>query len=280
MTLFARVCLLYLLAIPTPFFAQNSSAPQGTDLSTQQSNDFAAAQRSFAVGNWADAFGKLEPLHEAVPGNPLVAKYTAEAAINTGDAAYAGQVLQPLLAATPDDWQALTLQARLYAEAHSDAARDGILQQLTHLHGTSTDQRFRGQTQLLVERDTVPTGHLDLFYSLQPWSRYNIYEMARVYGADGKQTLRITLESSDFDQPLWAKQHPDLAAKGERMFSMDGYSDQPPATPGGQATQTHMTYGFFDGRPSYNTVRDRMIAIASGKGQAPMTKTEGIVVKP
>jgi hypothetical protein len=84
----------------------------------------------------------------------------------------------------------------------------------------------------------------------------------------------VTLESNDFDQPLWAKQHPKEAAAGMRMFSMDGYSEPIPG-PNGTATQTHTTYGFFDGRPSYDTVRDKMIAVANGKGSA-ISSTSGI----
>ncbi len=257
-----------------------ANAGQAPALSAQQSADFAAAQRTFAAGDWASAYDKLRPLHEAEPSNTLLAKYTAESAINTGNAAYAQSILTPVLATAPDDWQAHTLQARIFAEARNDAARDSELRQLTTLHGSTTDPRFRQQTQVLLERDQLQAGHVDLFYSLQPWSRYNIYQMARVYNSQGKQTLRITLESGDFDQPNWAKQHPDLAAKGERAFSMDGYSDQPPAQPGGQPTQTHMTYGFFDGQPQYNTVRDRMLAIAAGNATAPISSTSGIVPKP
>ena len=248
-------------------------------MTPDQTLDFGVARETFAAGKWAEAYKQLKPIHEAVPGNTLVAKYTSEAAINSGDAAYAQGILTPLLAANPDDWQARSLQARLYAEARNDTARDAQLKQLTVQHANTTDARFHQLTTVLIERDMLPDGgHMDLFYSLQPWSRYNIYEMARIYDAGGKQRLRITLESNDMDQSLWAPKHPDLVAKGERMFSMDGYSDQP-ATATAQATQTHMTFGFFDGRPSYDTVRDRMIAIASGKGAA-QSSTSGIVPKP
>ncbi len=256
-----------------------TGAASGTSaLTAEQTLAFRAAGESAAGGKWSDAFAKLKSIHEAAPGNTQIAKFTAEAAINSGDAAYALAIVKPLLQASPQDWQARALLARTYAETHQDAARDAELQQLTTLHASTTDPQFRQQTQVIIERDPLPSGRLDIYYSLQPWSRYNIYEMGRVYNADGKQTLRITLESSDFEQPIWAKQHPDLAAKGERMYSMDGYRDQPPATPGGQGTQTHYTFGFFDGRPAYNTVRDRMIAIANGKGQ-PMSSTSGIVPK-
>ena len=199
--------------------------------------------------------------------------------MDSGDRDYAQSILKPFVATPKDAWQVHALLARAYAESHEDAARDLELQVLTMLHARTADPNFRQQTQILIERDALPAGHLDLFYSLQPWSRYNIYAMARVYNAEGKQLQRITLESGDVDQTLWAKQHADLAAKGERMFSMDGYTEQPPAQPGAPATQTHATYAFFDGRPPYDLVRDRMLAIASGKG-AVLSSASGIVPKP
>jgi hypothetical protein len=279
-----RGLLLALLALP-PFVAtaQTSAViPQvaaHSEMTPDQTLDFGVARESFAAGKWADAYAKMKPIHEAVPGNTQVAKFTAEAAINSGDAAYAQRVVTPLLTSAPDDWQAEALQGRIYAEAHNDAARDAVLKQLTVQHANTGDARLKQLTQILIERGALPDGsHIDLFYSLQPWSRYNIYEMARVYDAAGKQRLRITLESGDMDQSLWAPKHPDLVAKGERMFSMDGYSDQP-ATATTQATQTHSTFGFFDGRPPYDMVRDRMIAIGSGKG-AVLSSTGGIVPKP
>lgn len=260
--------------------AQQAAAPDSMPtLTAEQNADFTAARQSFAAGKWAEALAKLRPLHEALPSDTRLAKFTAEAAINTGDGNYAQSILKLIAATTPEDWQARILLARTFAEAQQDAARDEALRQLTELHANTADPAFRQHGPILIERDVTPAGHLDFFYSLQPWSRYNVYVMARVYNAEGKQVQRITLESSDLDQPLWAKQHPDLAAKGERMFSMDGYTEQPPAQPGAPATQTHFTYGLFDGRPAYNTVRDGMLAIANGTGAPVLSSTSGIVTK-
>jgi hypothetical protein len=87
----------------------------------------------------------------------------------------------------------------------------------------------------------------------------------------GEQILRI--ESADFDQPRFAKEHPDLAAAGARRFSLDGYG-QEEKMPDGTLKGTHMTYGFFDGQPAYDTIRQQIIAIANGARVA-MSKTKG-----
>ena len=167
----------------------------------------------------------------------------AEAVINTGDTTYAKSILTPMEISSPEDWQARILLARIHAEAHDDAARDAEPQKIISLHANTTDPGFRPMTQVLTERDPTPNGHMDLYNSLQPWSRYNIYEMARVYDKAGSQMLRITLESADFDPGLVQAIAPGFGRKRRAHVSMDGYADQP-ATAQIQATQTHMTYGF------------------------------------
>ena len=243
----------------------------------QQQAQFETAKQEAATGQWSAALAHLKPLHELLSDDADLTRFTAEVAINGGDTAYALAQLQPLVTEKPTNWQEIMLMARAYAQAHDVASRDAALTRLVELHDSHKHAKLNTIEVFLVERVEVPNGHLDLYYSLVPWSRYKIYEMARVFNAAGQQVQRITLESGDGDQPLWAQQHPDLAAKGMRMFSMDGYTEQ--LTPDGQHTQTHATYGFFDGRPTYDAVRDKMVAIASGKN-GPMSTTSGIPMAP
>lgn len=51
-----------------------------------------------------------------------------------------------------------------------------------------------------------------------------MYFLGQLMNAQGQILLRITLESSDSDQGLFAQQHPKEAAAGLRLFSMDGIS--------------------------------------------------------
>lgn len=146
------------------------------DLTPEQQVQFKDAQTDFAAERWDPACAKLQILHAAVPGNLVLIKFEAEAEINGGKATEAIALLQPVLASTPEDVQALAITA----------------------------------------------------------------------------------------QPIFQKEHPAEAAKGERRFSMDGYSEQQHG-PNGTATQTHATYGFFDGRPTYDTFRDRALTIAQGQ---------------
>ena len=166
-----------------------------------------------------------------------------------------------------------SLLARAYAEAGDKTQRDSELAALVALHKANPGTPVGKTTQILLEHDTLANGGgVSIWYSLEPWGQFKTYVYSRIFDKDGNQTLRVTLESSDFDQPMWAKQHADLAAKGERMFSMDGYGpDQ--KQPNGNITQTHMTFGFFDGHPPYDTVRDRILKIAEGQ-KAPLSRMD------
>ena len=126
--------------------------------------------------------------------------------------------------------------------------------------------------QVLLERIPESKGTIRIWYSLEPWGRYKTYLFARIYDDAGQQVERVTLESSDFDQPLFAKEHPDLAARGDRRFSLDGYGEDQ-HLPNGTVTQTHSTFGFFDGQPPYDTVRARIVQIAQQQAAAPISQT-------
>lgn len=69
-------------------------------------------------------------------------------------------------------------------------------------------------------------------------------------------TLRIELDSDDGDQVYFKEVHPDLAAKGDRRYSLDVFGPDPTLPSG------HALIQFFDGAPSYDTVRERILAIA------------------
>lgn len=242
----------------------------GTDplsaLTPEQRTRFQAATGKFAVGDYAGALpGLRELLKELPPGAPaqvVVAKYASESALNVGDREYAFGLLKPILAATPDDWQAQSLLVRAYAESGQKAERDAALAHLMDLRKQGAYPQLNRMDQFLMERVAIKDGFIRIWYSFVPWGGYKTYMFARVYDSSGQQILRVTLESSDSDQPQFAKEHPDEAGKGMRRFSLDGYGPDRKLD-NGQVSQTHMTFGFYDGQPSYDTVRDRMVAIAS-----------------
>jgi hypothetical protein len=112
--------------------------------------------------------------------------------------------------------------------------------------------------------------------SLVPWGYYKVYAYGKVTDGDGKLFLSISLESNDLDQPHFAKEHPDEAAKGIRQFSMDAYRETG-LNSDGKRTQTHLTYKFFDGQPSYATIREEFLKIVNGQSN-PVSSRSGLVV--
>ncbi len=254
--------------------AQSPPAPQSAGLvqadplaalTAEQKTRFHEAAKRFAAGDYAGALPMFRELSSQLqPGTSaqiVVAKYASESALNMGDRDYAFSLLKPIVAAAPDDWQALSLMVRAYAETGQKAQRDATLAHLMDLHRRGVSPQLTQMQQFLMERIATKNGSIRIWYSFVPWGNFKTYVFSRIYDASGQQVLRVTLESSDFDQPQFAKEHPDMAAKGMRRFSMDGYG-QDKKLDNGQVSQTHMTFGFFDGEPSYDVVRDRIVAIA------------------
>jgi|HubBroStandDraft_1064217.scaffolds.fasta_scaffold34384_1 hypothetical protein len=246
-----------------------------SQLNPDQRKIYDAATRQFSSELYPDAFAAFKTLMEQLPPGPtrlVLSKYASEAALNIGDYSFARNTLVPMFEADRNDWQAVALLARLYAETGDKQARDAALAQLVDLHKRAVSPPIAQMKQILIERISIPNGFIRVWYSLEPWGSYKTYLFCRVFNTSGQQVLRVTLESADFDQPQFAKEHPDLAAAGARRFSLDGFG-QEEKMPDGTVKGTHMTFGFFDGQPAYDTVRQQVIEIAKGSRSA-MSKTE------
>jgi hypothetical protein len=259
-----------------PLFASLPCSAQSSDAAThiesaseliarltpEQKQQYDGAVMNFNGQNYADSLVHYKALLKDLPNDPILLKFSAEAALNTGDTAYALNNLKPVAQANPDDWQAAGLLTRAYAESGDKTNRDAGIAHMIELHK-------RGITpahlqQYLLEHVLVDGKTVLIFTSLEPWGHYKVYNYAQVYDEDAHLALRLTLESNDSDQPLFARQHPTEAAAGARLFSIDGYSGTA-AGSDTQHTETHATYKFFTGQPSYDTVRETFLSIASDK---------------
>jgi hypothetical protein len=249
-------------------WAQNAgtgAAPQGQTagdaLTPEEQAQFDAAGKEFASADYAHALATYKQLLAAHPGNARIAKFAAEAAINTGDRPYALGLLEPLEAANPDDWQATALLVRVYAEAGEGPKRDAAMARMADLYKRGVvPARMQ---QYIVEKVQEPGKSILIWRSLTPWGNYHVYDYARVLDANQQLLLRITVESDDIDQPLFAKEHPTEAAAGKRQFSLDGYKEGPMR--GTQRTEVHMTFGFMVGEPTYDEVRADFLKAAMGQ---------------
>lgn len=269
-----------LLLLPLRAFAQVIPTRMETvqdlvgQLSDPQRQQFNLAMKDYREARYAESLTIFKQLLTDVPGDAILSKFGSEAALNTGDAAFAVTTLKPLAQADPNDWQAAALLTRACAETGDTACRDaGIAHMLDlHLRGITPP----GLEEYIVERVKVEGRVLTINTSLIPWGPYKIYNYGQMPDSDGKPYLKMTVESNDFDQPLFAKEHPKEAAAGQRSFSLDAYRETG-LNSEGQRTQTHYTFKFFIGRPSYQTVRDEFINIASGKSTAISSRSNLVV---
>ncbi len=262
-------------AAPIPPAAPPSSAPVvDGQMSADQQQQFDEARKFFGAQQYAAALPIFKNLMAERPGDTVVAKFASEAAVNVGDLAFALGALQPIAQADPNDWQAAVLLTRACAESENIPCRDAGMAHVQDLFSRGVTPK--GMLQYPVERISVGANSLLLWTSLEPWGPYKTYARGQSFDAQGKMFLQITLESADFDQIEFVKEHPQEAAEGIRQFSLDSYLDTG-TNSAGQRTQTQSLYKFFDGQPAYDAVRQEFVDVASGKDKPIMGRT-GLVV--
>jgi hypothetical protein len=232
-------------------------------LNTQQKQQFDDASKAYGENRYADSLALHKVLLKDFPGDTILLKFTSEDTLQSGDAAVAMSTLKLLAQADSDDWQAAALLTRACAEAGDKQCRDAEIAHMLDLHNRGvTPRRFQ---QYPVESVKVGENSLLINTSLVPWGNYKIYALGKLTYCTGKLLLSITLESSDFDQPGFAKDRPQDAAKGMRRFSIDTHRETGTDSAGNR-TQTQALYKFIDGQPSYETIRDEFLKIAGGQG--------------
>jgi hypothetical protein len=99
------------------------------------------------------------------------------------------------------------------------------------------------------------------FYTLT--GRFHTRYVLAHFGEDGKPTDYIACESDDVDQTFFKQKHPDLAAAGQRSFSLDSYAN----TANGQSQALIKFYP--DGEPTYETVREDALKVLHAQAAAP-----------
>lgn len=275
--------LLILFHLPSADFAQAPAAASSpiesvpdleAQLTPEQKQRFDEAMKAFNSRRFADSLTIFKQLLVSRLGDAVLSKLASEAALNTGDTGFALNALKPLAAANPNDWQAAALLTRACAESGDKICRDSGMAHMLDLHRQGITPS--GMQQYILEQIKTGENTLLIRTSLEPWGRYNVYDLGQVFDKGGKIFLRITLESVDADQALFATQHPKEAAAGMRSFSFDAYLETG-LNSNGQRTQTHSTYELVVGQPTYDAVREEFMNIADGKAHA-MSSTTNLIV--
>jgi hypothetical protein len=243
-------------------------------LTAQQRQQFDDAMNAFKAQRYADALAGYKLLLNQLPGDAVLSKFASEAALNIGDTGFALKAMKSYAQADSDDWQAVALLTRACAESGDASCRNAGIAHMLDLHGRGITPQ--GMQQYVVEHLKVGGNMLVIRASLEPWGYYKVYDLGQVMDSDGKIFLRVTLESNDSDQGVFAKDHPKEAANGLRGFSLDAYRETG-LNSNGQHTQTHYTYKFFVGQPPYETVREEFVKIVNGES-IPLSSRSNLIV--
>jgi len=241
-------------------------------LTKDQKKAFMHSQDMFVAEHFADAMAELRGLLAQLPPNTpaqsAMAERTAEAAIEAGDQAYAISLLKPIEEHDGSDCAARTLLARAYAETGQSAERDAEISALTALHNQDPKSPAGKLDGFELEKHILKSGGgVAIGYFLHSVGPHNTHLTAQIDDASRAMILRIELDSDDPDQVYFRQIHPDLAAKGDRRYSLDAFASDK-LLPDSKADH-HELIQFYDGAPSYDVVRDRILAIANAL-QSPM----------
>jgi hypothetical protein len=239
-------------------------------LTASQQQSFDSAMIALKEKRYADELDIEKKLLAEMPGDPLLAEYASEASLNIDAPEFAVAQLQPVVKLAPRDWRAALLLLRACGQTGNGGCRE---QEMAHVADLHRDGLIPARlVSYLVERVKSGANTVSISMFFVPWGRYGAHAIAEVTDASGKRLQRIFLESADFDQPLFARQNPAAAAKGLRSFSLDGYFDTGTNVQG-QRTQTHATYGFYVGQPSYDVFRAELVRIVAGNAKILSSRT-------
>jgi hypothetical protein len=240
-------------------------------LTPQQKVQFDDGMRAFGAKDYAAALANYKLLLNQLPSDSFLSKCASEAALNVGETSFAVRTLKPVAETNQRDWQAAALLTRACAESGDVPCRNDGISHMLDLHKGG----FVPIQQFIIEDVKVAENHMKIWFSLIPWGPYRVYVFGQVLDAGGKIFMRVTLESGDADQKPEIR---DSQQTSERLrrFSLDAYRDTG-LNSDGKMTQTHYTYKFFNGQPSYDSVRSEFIDIVSGKSTAVSSRTNLVV---
>jgi hypothetical protein len=254
-------------SIGAPQLTTRCEPPPGSlaRLTRSQKEAFLKSQDIFIAGRFGDALGALRNLLAQVPSNTpahnALAERTAEAALESGERAFAISLLKPVEERDGNDCSARTLLARAYAEEGRFAERDVEISAITALHEARKSPAGKLDVFLLEQHRLEHGGIVSIWYALRPWGPHNTHLYSEILDGSGNMKLRIELDSDDPDQVYFREVHPDLAAKGDRRFSLDAFATDR------TGNVEHALIQFYDGRPSYDAVRERILKIAEHSGK-------------
>jgi tetratricopeptide (TPR) repeat protein len=236
---------------------QNSSPAQPTGEASAQNAASADlrlhdAYTTFQNKDYAGALAISREVALNHPENVQAHNLIGNCALELKDYPTAVAAFKRALQLMPDEEHNLTGIMKAYALAGMTKEIDG---ERAHLREILEQGRLSKDFCYMFETYKVGDKNVRVTECPKLAGRYNVRYWFHIYDANDQLLRRVALESDDIDQTLWAKSHPDLAAAGQRDFSLDGY-----------AQNTHALYRFYEeGEPSYQQLREDVARIIAGE---------------
>ncbi len=241
------ICVLAVLIYPYHAFCApgDSSA-----LSPEVQAKIAAAMSEADHNRDAEAFDLMRQVVASAPGNAHLNLLAAGEAIESMQPDLALQYALKAEQLDPGDWTIhLTLLAA-YAGMGNVQERERQRAIVRQFHFDGAHPEAAQSTSFMVEYFPVRNYRVRAIEYFLPQGEENFAYRFQVYDQSGRQVWSIALESDDLSQPSWIATHHQLAAIGQREYSLEGYGEG-----------NHTLYRNFSGKPSYDDVRAEVVKI-------------------
>ncbi len=244
------------LATPPP--ADQKTSPYAAE----REQAMAPALEAMRQRNYTSALSIFEAVLADYPKDARVLMLASQAARLSGDNAKAFTYLKTAITREPPghpSWAMHVQIVPMYAAA-GDMEKFDSERKLIRDAAASNACFFNSFTSYMIEEIHQGDQVITVLEYPRLYGRFHTrYRFFMPVISAGDWKPYIDCESDDIDQISLAKSHPELAAKGERSFSLDGYPQ----------ANMHATYTLFqDGEPSYETVRAVVL-----KNAAPVSTT-------
>lgn len=227
------------------------SAPAGASaLSPEVQAKIAAAMSEADHNRDAEAFDLMRQVVASVPNDAHLNLLAAGEGIEAMRPDLALQYAQKAEQLDAGDWTIhLTLLAA-YAGMGDVQERERQRALVRQFHFDGKHPEAAQSNSFLVEYFPVRNYRIRAIEYFLPYGEEHFAYRFQVYDQSRRQVWSIALESDDLSQPSWIATHRQLAAAGQREYSLEGYGEG-----------NHTMYRYFSGKPSYDEVKAEVVKI-------------------
>lgn len=160
----------------------------------------------------------------------------------------------------PEDWRAKAKLIQSYQALNQLPQRDQEIAKLTKAWKTTNDTRFKQVNKFCREQFYFNNTKFFVFEYFNPQGDKQVFYEFIATDDTGRPAYRISLGSYQFTNQI-AWETGDLP-RNKRLYHLDRYENN-----------SHQTYSFFEGKPTYDEVRAIITNILQGKLKPTSSRT-------